>query len=212
MKLGVVILTMGNRPAELARLLDSVLAQSGAPLRIVVVGNGAQLAGLPEEVEAVELPENRGVPAGRNAGLAALRAHGESDVVMYLDDDGLLPDPRTAEQVCDLFATTPDLGIVSFRVADETGATQRRHRHAVYFRMIARNRVWLARRHLPAPLVPAYLAVWAAVTLARRPPAAGMRAWTGGFIEGCRTRCGPRRPIRWRTVWRMTRLGRPPII
>ncbi len=78
--------------------------------------------------------------------------------------------------------------------------------------MIARNRVWLARRHLPAPLVPAYLAVWAAVTLARRPPAAGMRAWTGGFIEGCRTRCGPRRPIRWRTVWRMTRLGRPPII
>ncbi len=30
-------------------------------------------------------------------------------------------------------------------------------RHAVYYRMTARNRVWLAKRHLPAPLVPAYL-------------------------------------------------------
>ncbi len=30
-------------------------------------------------------------------------------------------------------------------------------RHAVYHRMVARNRVWLARRNLPAPLVPVYL-------------------------------------------------------
>ncbi len=283
----MVILTMGDRQADLARLLDSVLAQAGGPMRIVVVGNGIPLVGLPQGVEAIELPDNRGVPGGRNAGLAALRAHGDVDVVMYLDD-GLLPDPHTGGQVRELFAQTPDLGIVSFRVADETGATQRRHvprlrasdpmragdvttflgggnavrmavadqtgdwprqffyaheetdvawraldagwriqyrpelvlrhprtspaRHAVYYRMIARNRVWLARRHLPAPLVPLYLGIWAAITIARRPPAEGIRAWASGFIEGWRTPCGPRRPIRWRTVWRMTRLGRPPIV
>ena len=34
----------------------------------------------------------------------------------------------------------------------------------------------------------------------------------GGFREGWRSPAGPRRPIKWRTVWRMTRLGRPPII
>lgn len=85
-------------------------------------------------------------------------------------------------------------------------------RHAVFYRMVARNRVWLARRHLPSVLVPIYLGIWAALTLARRPSAAGLRAWVGGFAEGWRTPCPPRHPMRWRTVWKMTRLGRPPIV
>ena len=37
-------------------------------------------------------------------------------------------------------------------------------------------------------------------------------AWLGGFKEGWTTPCGPRRPMKWRTVWRLTRLGRPPVI
>lgn len=32
-----------------------------------------------------------------------------------------------------------------------------RHHAQVYHRMVARNRVWLAKRHLPALLVPLYL-------------------------------------------------------
>ena len=36
--------------------------------------------------------------------------------------------------------------------------------------------------------------------------------WFGGFAGGWRTPCGPRRPMRWRTVWRLTRLGRPPVV
>ncbi len=85
-------------------------------------------------------------------------------------------------------------------------------RHAVFHRMVARNRVWLAKRHLPALLVPLYLGVWTAMTVARTRSAAGLRAWLGGFAEGVRTPCPPRRPMRWSTVWRMTRLGRPPVI
>lgn len=85
-------------------------------------------------------------------------------------------------------------------------------RHAVFHRMVARNRVWLAKRHLPALLVPLYLGVWAVLTAVRSRSAAGMRAWAAGFAEGVRTPCGRRRPMRWRTVWRMTRLGRPPVI
>jgi GT2 family glycosyltransferase len=85
-------------------------------------------------------------------------------------------------------------------------------RHAVYHRMTARNRVWLARRRLPLPLIPLYLGTWTLLTLARTRSAGGLRAWAGGFVEGVRTPCGGRRPMRWRTAWRMTRLGRPPVI
>jgi hypothetical protein len=85
-------------------------------------------------------------------------------------------------------------------------------RHASYHFNVARNRVWLARRNLPAPLVPVYLGVWLLLTLARRPSLSALKAWLGGFRAGWTTPCGPRRPMRWRTVWRLTRLGRPPVV
>lgn len=288
--LGVVVLTMGDRPAELAALLASVRAQDGghSGVRTVVLGQGVRLPDLPDWVDAVELPENLGIPGGRNAGVERLRQLGGADVLVVLDDDGLLPRTDTFRLVREAFEADAELGVVSFRIADETGFTQRRHvprrgagdplrsgpvttflggghairmsvieqvgpfpaaffyaheetdfawrvldagrridyradmvlqhprtdpaRHATYYRMTARNRVWLAKRHLPAVLVPVYLGSWALFTLLRRPPAAGLRAWWSGFFEGLRTPCPPRRPMRWATVWRMTRLGRPPVI
>lgn len=287
-RLGVAVLTMGDRPAELSTLLGSVLDQEGPSMPVVVISNGCVLPELPPSVHGVELPENRGISGGRNAALAVLRERGDVDVVVYLDDDGCLIERQVAERIRDAFTEDPRLGIVSFRIADEDGMTQRRHvprlggrdvmragpvttflgggnavrmavveqtgdwpaeffyaheetdvawraldagwridyrpdlvlqhprtspaRHAVYYRMTARNRVWLARRRLPAPLIPVYLGVWIVVTVARRPPLAGLRAWWSGFVEGWRSGCGPREPMSWRTVWRMTRLGRPPII
>ncbi|MFE7612868.1 glycosyltransferase family 2 protein [Streptomyces celluloflavus] len=290
MRLGAVVLTMGNRPAELRALLDSVAAQHGDAIEIAVVGNGSPLPELPEGVRTVELPENVGIPAGRNVGIEAFGPGGtEVDVLLFLDDDGLLACQDTAELCREAFAKDPELGIISFRIADpDTGETQRRHvprlraadplrssrvttflgganavrtkvldevgglpgdffyaheetdlawraldagwlidyrsdmvlfhpttapaRHAVYHRMVARNRVWLARRNLPVPLVVVYPAVWFLLTLARRPSRPALRAWLGGFREGWASPCGPRRPMKWRTVWRLTRLGRPPVI
>ncbi|WP_051574081.1 glycosyltransferase [Streptomyces sp. PRh5] len=282
---------MGNRPREVAALLESVAKQDVPPARVVVVGNGSPLPEFPEfpaEVTTVELAENLGVSGGRNVAWRRLREFGDVDVVVDLDDDGLLVDADVFRRVRDLYADDPRLGIVGFRIADETGETQRRHvprlrasdpmrggevttflggahglsmamleqiggwpdeffftheetdlawraldarwkvvyapelllqhprtspaRHAVYHRMTARNRVWLARRHLPLPLVPLYLATWTLLTLARTRSLTGLRAWAGGFLEGLRTNCGRRRPMRWRTVWHMTKLGRPPII
>jgi GT2 family glycosyltransferase len=86
-------------------------------------------------------------------------------------------------------------------------------RHTYYYRLNARNRVWLAKRNLPAVLVPLYVGSWTGIQIlrwARRP--AALRAWFGGWAEGWRTDAGERRPISWRTVWRMTRAGRPPIV
>jgi GT2 family glycosyltransferase len=78
--------------------------------------------------------------------------------------------------------------------------------------MDARNRVWVARRNLPFPLVVGYLLVWVSATLARSLRSGGAAAAIRGFWNGMRTDCGPRRPIRWQTAWRLTRLGRPPIV
>lgn len=289
-RLGAVILTMGNRPEELRALIDSVAKQDGPAVETVVVGNGSPLPRLPDWVRTVELPENLGIPGGRNVGIEAFGPGGrEVDALLFLDDDGLLPESGTAQRVREAFAADPALGIISFRISDPaTGATQRRHvprlraadperssrvttflggasavrtavfgqvgqlpeeffyaheetdlawraldagweieyrsdlvlhhpttspaRHAVYHRLVARNRVWLARRNLPAPLVPLYLGVWLLLTLARRPSRPALRAWLGGFREGWTAPCGARRPMKWRTVWRLTRLGRPPVV
>ncbi|MYZ36191.1 glycosyltransferase [Streptomyces sp. SID4917] len=286
--MGVAVLTMGTRPVELRALLDSVAKQRESAARIVVVGNGAPLPELPDGVIGVELERNLGVSGGRNVALRKLREAGDIDVLVDLDDDGLLIEADVISRVADLYEADPRLGIISFRIADETGFTARRHvprlrvddpmrggevttflggghalsmpmldeiggwpdeffftheetdlawraldaswtiryepelvlqhprtspaRHAEFYRMTARNRVWLARRHLPALLVPLYLGTWILLTLARTRSASGLRAWFGGFFEGVRTACGTRHPISWRTVGRMTALGRPPVI
>ncbi len=75
----------------------------------------------------IELPENLGCPGGRNEGLRRLAEIGDVDVVIELDDDGLLVDKDVFRRVRDHFAADDRLGIVGFRIADETGETQRRH-------------------------------------------------------------------------------------
>ena len=70
--IGCVVLTQGRRPAELAAALDSLAAQRGVQLDVAVVGNGWEPAGLPDGVRAVALAHDRGIPAGRNAGVMAV--------------------------------------------------------------------------------------------------------------------------------------------
>ncbi|MFB6987605.1 glycosyltransferase family 2 protein [Streptomyces sp. NPDC056178] len=287
-RIGVVIVTMGTRPRELEALLASVEKQDVPATRVVLVGNATPLADVAADVTKVPLEENLGCPGGRNVGLKMLRESGEADIVIELDDDGLLIADDVFRRVQQLFATDPELGIVGFRVADEHGHTERRWvprlraddpmrrgpvtaflggghafsmpmlrqidlwpaefffgheesdlawraldagwkilyepelvlqhprtspaRHAVHYRFTARNRVWLARRRLPVVLIPVYLGVWILLTMARMRSLTGFKAWWGGFGEGVRTPCGPRKAMKWRTVWRMTRLGRPPVL
>ncbi|WP_375165234.1 glycosyltransferase family 2 protein, partial [Streptomyces sp.] len=41
---------MGDRPDDLRALLDSIAAQDGDPVEVVVVGQGAPVTGVPEGV------------------------------------------------------------------------------------------------------------------------------------------------------------------
>lgn len=85
-------------------------------------------------------------------------------------------------------------------------------RHGFFHYVSARNRVWLARRHLPVALAVAYVTVWLLHTAARLRSPADRREAMRGYIDGLRKPCGRRRRIRWRTVWRMTLAGRPPLV
>jgi GT2 family glycosyltransferase len=85
-------------------------------------------------------------------------------------------------------------------------------RNDLYYRYNARNRVYVARRNLPLPLIPVYLAAWTVLTVVRLRPRSALPTWFAGFYEGIVTPCGERRPLGWRTVARMSLAGRPPVV
>lgn len=286
----VVVLTQGTRPAELRRGLESVLGQQGVVTDIVVVGNGWDPATadppLPDGVRSLALPENVGIPAGRNAGVPLV----SGEWLFFLDDDADIPSPTFLADAVAKLRADPAIGMLQprLRVPDGGPAPRRwiprirkgdpkrssnvfavleavivmpravferaggwaapffyahegidlawkvwdqdkrvwyagdlvaEHpsvsptRHSYYYRLNARNRVWLARRNLPAVLIPLYVGSWTGIQLLRwfRKPAV-LRAWFGGWAEGWRTDPGERRPLRWRTIARMTAAGRPPIV
>jgi GT2 family glycosyltransferase len=282
---GVVVLTQGRRPDDLRRALDSVLAQVGVETEVVVVGNAWQPTGLPAGVRGLGLPENVGIPAGRNAGVPQV----QGDLLFFLDDDASLATTDVLARMAERFAADPGLGLIQPRVVDPAGLPAPRRwtprirvgdphrssaamstwegavairrdafdyaggwparfwyahegielawrvwdagyqarydgsievhhpaieptRHAEFYRFQARNRVWLARRNLPVPVGALYVAAWMVVGGIR------LRSWEGlvetlrGYRDGLRERCGERRPVSWRTVLRMARAGRPPVI
>lgn len=282
---GVVVLTMGRRPDDLAAGLASLREQHDVELDIVVVGNGWDPVDLPDGVKALYLPENVGIPAGRNAGVPLV----DGDLLFFLDDDAKLADDRFLATVAERFAAAPQLGLIQPRVVDPSGAVApgrwvprlkvgdpaqpgpatslwegavaiRRElferiggwpdeffyahegidlvwrvwdegavawyagdlvvhhpvidpaRHDVYYRLNARNRVWLARRNLPVALEPIYVGSWVGMTLLRVHDRAALKAWFTGLREGIAVRPAGRKPMRWSTVVAMTKAGRPPII
>ena len=85
-------------------------------------------------------------------------------------------------------------------------------RHAQFFRLNARNRVLLARRNLPWPVAVAYLFDWIVLMLVRERSIARSGRGSPASPKGWRADPGGRRPISWRTIWRMAAVGRPPVI
>jgi len=84
--------------------------------------------------------------------------------------------------------------------------------HGYSFYYGARNRVWLARRHLPLPLAVVYVANFALRSLPRLRSRANAREALRGYRDGLRGPGGARKPLKPGTLWRMTRAGRPPIM
>lgn len=288
---GVVLLTMNDRPEEERASQATLLAQRGVEMRICVVGNGCTPDVVPAGALTVVLPENLGIPGGRNEGARALAELDPSpDYLFFLDNDASFPGPDVLARLVAEAGQHPEAGYVQPRltgpddtttprrwvprlragdpgrpgtvtsmtegvvlvrrtVFDQVGgwcaglflyhegfdisyriwargftgwyaAGLRMHhplsspsRHTLFHRLAARNRVWVAYRNLPAPLIPVYLAVWTAATAVRAIRGGGARDSWRGFREGWAGRHDQdRRPISWRTAWRLTAAGRPPVL
>lgn len=282
--IGAVVLTMNDRPEDFLRAMASLLAQEGVDLDVVVVGNGCEPAQVSEGVRTVALPENVGIPEGRNVGAENVKG----DLLFFFDNDAVIPTTDALARLAAALERDPHLAYVQPRIADpDTGVTLRRWvprlragdatrpgtvtvmaegvvmvrrsafelsgrwpghfflfhegidlawrlwnhghtglympdiivhhpatnpaRHERFYRLNARNRVWLARRNLPAPLIPLNLATWTLITLWRFRDRNALHASLAGFQEGLREAPGTRSPMSWRTVTRLTTAGRPPI-
>lgn len=120
-KLSWVILTLGDRPDDLARAVESL----GPKADVVVVLNGARTEDvrLPPGVRSVPLDENVGVPGGRNAGVEA----STGEIVGFLDDDAAILTDGAGERIVARFDADPDLAVVAFRLVDDDDRTARRH-------------------------------------------------------------------------------------
>lgn len=283
--IGAVVLTMNDRPEEFPRALASLQAQQNIDLDVVVVGNGCLPEHVPPGVRTVELPENVGIPEGRNVGAENVRG----DFIFFFDNDAYLPRPDVLSRLATELRQDSQLAYVQPRITDPDGHTTLRRwvprlrasdperpgivtvmaegvvlvrrdafetaggwpghfflfhegvdlawrlwnlghtgryapdiivhhpatdpaRHDTFYRLNARNRVWLARRNLPRLLVPFNVATWILLTLVRVRGASALRMSLIGFLEGLRGGQGDRRAMTWHTVSRLTLAGRPPIL
>lgn len=111
---GVVILTMGKRPAELLRGVESVLSQEDVDTDVVVVGNGWEPTGLPDGVKTVHLPNNLGIPGGRNAGVPQVAG----EFIFFLDDDSWLLGPTFLADCARMIRDDEGIGMIQPRIVD----------------------------------------------------------------------------------------------
>ncbi|MFD4376103.1 glycosyltransferase [Streptomyces sp. NPDC058486] len=110
-----VVVATRERPASLARALDSLLAQDHPDHELIVVDNAPRTADTYELVtkeyagRVRYVREDRpGLAAAHNAGVAA--AGGE---VLAFTDDDVIADPRWLSALAAPFATDPGLGCVT---------------------------------------------------------------------------------------------------
>lgn len=284
-QVGAVLLTMGKRPQELQRALTSLKSQQGVTLDVVIVGNGWNPAEQFPTEKTLHLPENLGIPAGRNAGVAKV----SGEYLFFLDDDAYLDDLHALSSLIGKLNAHHEWGLIQPRVVPE-GAGEipnrwvprlrvgdplksspattlwegavilRRHlfdeiggwpenffyahegielvwqvynhgfigwyaadvtvrhpvinptRHLDFYRLNARNRVWLAKRNLPFPISFIYVSVWTIISIIRMRKLSSLVAWLDGFLNGIFVSAGKKQKLSWRALLALGRAGRFPII
>jgi GT2 family glycosyltransferase len=102
--------------------LDSLLRQQGVDVDVVVVGNGWEPTGLAPGVHGVALPDDVGIPAGRNAGVP----HARGEFLFFLDDDASLAGAGALESIGAKLVEDPELGLLQLRVVPRSGGAPRR--------------------------------------------------------------------------------------
>lgn len=113
-RIAAVVLSMGNRPTELAMALQTLGEQVRVDIDCVLVGNGWEPTGLPDWVRTVYLLTNVGIPEGRNVG--AREAQG--DYIFFYDDDAYLPTADVLTRMAAVLDANSEVGVVQPRGTD----------------------------------------------------------------------------------------------
>ncbi|MFY1686363.1 glycosyltransferase family 2 protein [Plantactinospora sp. WMMB782] len=133
-----VVVPCYNAARTLRACLRSVLAQTYRPVEVLLVDDGSTDESREIAAElgcrVLRQPENRGVSAARNAGVAATRG----EVVFFLDSDVALA-PDALGNAVDILATNPAVGAVhgtydTEPLIDDGPVERYRILHAVHWR------------------------------------------------------------------------------
>jgi GT2 family glycosyltransferase len=249
------------------------------------VGNGWNPAIQFPHEKTLHLPENLGIPAGRNAGVAQV----SGEYLFFLDDDAYLDNQNALSALIEKLESHQEWGLIQPRVDpdgpgvvpnrwiprlrvgdplqsspattlwegaviirrklfDEIGGWPSnffyahegielmwqvynhgfvgwyaadvtvRHpvinpaRHRDFYRLNARNRVWLAKRNLPFPISIIYVTTWTLISLIRMRKLSSLIAWLDGFLNGIFVSAGRKEKLSWAALFALGRAGRFPII
>lgn len=164
---GCIVLTQGNRPAQLKSALKSLLGQTEVVLDVVVVGNGWKPVGLPTGVKSVYIKENLGIPAGRNAGVQSV----QGDLLFFLDDDVILEDIDTLSRIYQKFVAKPKIALIQPQPKDPSG--------------LPTPRRWIPRLNTSNPERSSHMfSLWEGATTVRRDVFQKVGSWPYEFFYG----------------------------
>lgn len=165
--------------------MASLLAQEDIDLDVVVVGNGCVPGQVPPDVRTVDLPENLGIPEGRNIGADNVKG----DFVFFFDNDAYLPSTDVLARLVTELQQDPRVAYAQPRIADPNGNITLRR--------------WVPRLRASDPARPGIVTVMAeGVVLVRRSAFTAAGGWPGHFFlfhEGI--------DLAWR-MWNLGHTGR----
>jgi glycosyltransferase involved in cell wall biosynthesis len=189
-RIDVVLLTMNDRPAEEAAAQETLLAQVGVDVRVCVVGNGCTPEIVPPGALTVRLPENVGIPGGRNAGADALgQAADPAEWLFFLDNDATFPRADVLARLVAEAQQHPQAAYIQPRLTGPDDATTPRR--------------WVPRLRAGHPERPGVITTMTeGIVLVRRTAFDAVGGWPGNFFlyhEGL--------DLAYRCCWRDTSAG-----
>src|SRR5260370_536004 len=115
-----IIILYYKRREIIEQTLRSVLCQDYANREIILVDNHSQddlrevVEGLDSEIRLIQLPENGGACAGRNAGIRAAKG----EIFVFLDDDVCFASFSEVSKIVDTFERRPDMHGLALQICD----------------------------------------------------------------------------------------------
>lgn len=111
-----------NRCDELEEVINSLLRQNYQPFEIIIVDNNStdntavlfETSFVQDNIKFYQMSENLGVSGGRN--IAFDKSSGE--ILITIDDDAVIEDPDSTQNIVDKFACNEDVGILAFKIVN----------------------------------------------------------------------------------------------